>query len=538
MADKFIMIETGGGSGIDPANYVTHTQLNTTLEDYVKKTDLEDRLSTPIPFVIKPNIITPSDGQPNVLNLTIESTPFSIQETAIGEHTGSDWQISTDSQFNTLVDFRINDPDNLTTWIPGGLNQNTTYYVRVKHISGQLTSEWSDTISFTTGSIVVLTQPIINLQKTSAGRLVIDPMASVSGFSSTDASDIHIATEWVIEHDGVEVWRKLVTGNNLTELILPGNKIRHDLTNTISVRFISNLAVSQYTTVNEVGATKVNYNLWGPFVDYPNNVSNLQAAVTKDNTLHTTGGGSFRHFTLPEDGNVWINSPNILLRARDHGLSPLLDGNLLLTGGTGSGNDRQHYSIFDKNTNAWVDMGLMPTDRYEHTQHTLNNGVVILVGGRDTAGRTDRVDLYDPYTDTWSSLRPLPERKRRHTGGKLFDGSVIVVGGRFNNTITDTAYRYYPETNRWIEIAKLPIKAEFLRGTVGNDGIFYVSGGRNGSTYYSDVYAYNTETDLWTLVSNMPVGVSAHFSMVLANGTIMSGTGTDGSNTRNVYVFF
>jgi len=105
--------------------------------------------------ISKPNITSPADGATVIFESpTITSSSFTgniVPDT----HASTDWQIASDSSFNTIVVESLNDTSNLVSWtVPeGNLSTSTTYYIRVRHTGTNLgDSEWSNTVSFTTAS--------------------------------------------------------------------------------------------------------------------------------------------------------------------------------------------------------------------------------------------------------------------------------------------------------------------------------------------------------------------------------------------------
>ncbi len=98
-----------------------------------------------------PAVTYPSNGQNGVeTTLGITTDPFSDPDN--DSHSQSQWQISEQSDFSTLVVDSVSDTYLTLLPVPQMvLNANLTYYVRVRFYDTYLAaSDWSDTIEFTT----------------------------------------------------------------------------------------------------------------------------------------------------------------------------------------------------------------------------------------------------------------------------------------------------------------------------------------------------------------------------------------------------
>jgi hypothetical protein len=88
---------------------------------------------------------------------TLTTTAFSA--TGGLTHIKSNWQItlSTDTGFSAPVSESLDDTVNLVSWDGGPLQESTDYIARARHVgTGDILSDWSDVISFTTKDSFVL----------------------------------------------------------------------------------------------------------------------------------------------------------------------------------------------------------------------------------------------------------------------------------------------------------------------------------------------------------------------------------------------
>jgi hypothetical protein len=114
-----------------------------------------------------------------------------------------------------------------------------------------------------------------------------------------------------------------------------------------------------------------------------------------------------------------------------HTATRLLDGRVLLTGGTTSTNQVE-AELFDPKTGTFAATGSMLTGRLYHTATLLQDGRVLVVGGGGDYTNLKFVaaaELYDPATGTFSATRPMTDARTYHTATLLTDGRVFVAGG-------------------------------------------------------------------------------------------------------------
>ncbi|MBI2463361.1 DUF2341 domain-containing protein [Candidatus Peregrinibacteria bacterium] len=158
-----------------------------------------------------PTIASPANGATGVSRTpTLESSAFS----GAPGHTSSNWQIATDSGFNTIVATKSTDTTNLTSIVANSTNftfqnalatktyltPNTTYYARVQHTNAVATSSWSTGISFTVAANTVPATPSISSPSNGATSQSRTLTLTSSAFSDSE-SDTHTSSTWEIATD-------------------------------------------------------------------------------------------------------------------------------------------------------------------------------------------------------------------------------------------------------------------------------------------------------------------------------------------------
>lgn len=112
-------------------------------------------IETPTPSITKPSIVSPTDGTYAVLtDASLTASDF-VGIAGIEVHVSTDWQVATDSGFTALIIDSEADTTNKTS-IAMTLSDDTIYYARVRYHGVGVSSEWSDTIGFSTTTTLAI----------------------------------------------------------------------------------------------------------------------------------------------------------------------------------------------------------------------------------------------------------------------------------------------------------------------------------------------------------------------------------------------
>ncbi|MGW9128140.1 Ig-like domain-containing protein [Paenibacillus chitinolyticus] len=124
------------------------------------------------------------------------------------------------------------------------------------------------------------------------------------------------------------------------------------------------------------------------------------------------------------------------------GVSLLLDGRVLITGGSGSGRPSALCYIFDPAILSTTRVADMPRGLRNHGQSTLPDGRVLITGGQIRVGSNDvptaEAYVYDKDQNTWTRYIDLPSPRVSHGQSTLPNGAVFVAGGRIFDTSSST----------------------------------------------------------------------------------------------------
>jgi hypothetical protein len=128
--------------------------------------------------------------------------------------------------------------------------------------------------------------------------------------------------------------------------------------------------------------------------------------------------------------------------------APLLDGKVLLTGGsggyedTGDINPLSNSETYDPSAGTFTATGYMATPRFFHTATTLPDATVLITGGLKDFfyGTTPIAELYSPAARAFFVAGNMQSGRFSHQATLLADGRVLITGGSFSNSYTTGTY--------------------------------------------------------------------------------------------------
>lgn len=229
----------------------------------------------------------------------------------------------------------------------------------------------------------------------------------------------------------------------------------------------------------------------------------------------------------------WAAARSMLTGRAEHTATRLLDGRVLVAGGTnGLNHGLASTELFDPKTARWLDGPSMTTTRVDHTATLLADGRVLVAGGFDQLDQAERslssTEIFDPRSDRWTPAASMLEARGRHTATLLASGAVLVVGGFTAAPLGRTggfanlAEVYDPGTNRWS--ATGPLGTGGRQGHTATrlvDGRVLVAGGEGGLGGNPSVEIYNPSTNDWTFGSFLLAPHVGHTATLLPSGEVL-----------------
>ena len=235
---------------------------------------------------------------------------------------------------------------------------------------------------------------------------------------------------------------------------------------------------------------------------------------------------------------MWGATAGLFGSRLGHTATLLNDGRVLVGGGAGLSNAAAVYSPA---SGTWDSGGTMVVPRSFHSATRLADGRVLVAGGANVIlGEHGGSELYTPATNSWSSTGFMAESRRDHTTTLLNDGRVLLAGGRRtfpSNTPLTGAELYSPASGAWSPTDALTLPRWGHTATLLNDGRVLVAGGTGASPLVS-AEIYNPASGTFSNSGSLGTARTGHTATLLADGTVLIAGGFDGANrlaTAEVY---
>jgi Kelch motif len=247
----------------------------------------------------------------------------------------------------------------------------------------------------------------------------------------------------------------------------------------------------------------------------------------------------------------WTLTGSMAVPRFRHTATLLLDGSVLVAGGTDGTNVWNSSERYNPVSGKWTVAASMQFPRVAHTATRLLDGRVLVVGGlQDVVGvplrQTDSAEIYDPVKDQWIVVAPMHVARAYHLAEMLLDGQVLVVNGGPTGSVAEqrSVELYNAATNTWDSVGSTTMG--HAEGTITRltDGSILVAGGlefgteaKNPPIYasnYSEHYVPDSGVGHWGEVSVMNELPSSQAASILHDGTVLvTGGTTPGGTVRS-----
>ena len=280
---------------------------------------------------------------------------------------------------------------------------------------------------------------------------------------------------------------------------------------------------------------------------------------------------------VPNPAGAWTATGTMGTPRSDHTAVRLLDGRVLVVGGSGGPSDPDTAELYDPKSGTWTATGNMLKSLEGTPATLLRDGRVLVVdvddsdadepifgaevydpesgtwtatGRRDSDGSATATllrdgtvlvrddtgsELYDPATGTWTATGKMIDPRHSHTAILLPDGRVLVAGGHVTgDTPTDSAELYDPDTGAWTAAANMHAPREAIEAFLQPDGKVLVVGGSNRGDPQS-AELYDPATGAWTSTGDVSRGGAGETLTLLTDGTVLMAGGGNAGDAAEVY---
>ena len=244
-------------------------------------------------------------------------------------------------------------------------------------------------------------------------------------------------------------------------------------------------------------------------------------------------------------------------RRYSHTATLLADGDVLMLGGFGSGEDCEDLGeppvsmaeVFNTVTASFSSAGNLLTKRGAHTATLLPDGKVLVAGGGDQGGATlpfygnalSSAEIFDPISKSSIVAGDMAVARYGHTATLLPNGKVLIVGGTasYSSTPTTICELYDPATGLFTLAGNALTPHAGHTATLLPDGKVLIAGGFNSGivngqiAVTSSAELYDPATGSFSATGRMGVAREEFNATLLLNGTVLVTGG--GDSTAELY---
>jgi hypothetical protein len=219
---------------------------------------------------------------------------------------------------------------------------------------------------------------------------------------------------------------------------------------------------------------------------------------------------------------TWTTTGNMLeARTRYHTATLLLDGRVLVAGGSGASGGSTSAELYDRSSGSWTATGDMTMARGDETATLLRNGKVLVAGGQGEGNFSQirrargSAELYDPVSGSWSATGSMDEGFYEHTATLMADGQVLIAGG-------GSAAVYDPNKGTWRATGRMIEQRYHHTATLLPDGrVLVAGGGAEPEDLLVSAELFDPATGTWSAARDMARGRSYHHALLMRDGTVL-----------------
>jgi len=240
---------------------------------------------------------------------------------------------------------------------------------------------------------------------------------------------------------------------------------------------------------------------------------------------------------------TWVSTGNMRSARDGHTATLLVNGKVLVAGGTNNGVALTSAELYNRTTGTWSSTGSMKVARTLARAVLLSSGSVLVMGGciNDCLSSTTKsAELYNPSTGAFTSTASMIQARAEFAVTLLANGQVLVAGGctAFDAngclSTTNKAEIYDPTAGTWKATTAMRAARHAMTATLLTSGKVLVAGGAtSASDALNSTELYDPTAKTWTLGTKMITARSDYASILLGTGQVLF---TGGENINGVSI--
>lgn len=231
---------------------------------------------------------------------------------------------------------------------------------------------------------------------------------------------------------------------------------------------------------------------------------------------------------------TWRQAAKLVQRRRNHTITLLPDGSVLVIGGWGGNREFAHRlgtaERWSPTTKKWRRAGKLAQPRHGHTASLLRDGRVLVAGGIGSGRHRmlSSVEIWNPRTNRFKTITPMNHARSDHVAVTLKDGRVFVAGGLKGIHALKSAEVWHPKQGRWLDGGTMKDARVDLGITLLPDNRVLVSGGFCLQRLRS-AEVWSPKSNTFTATGQMKLARDRHRADLLPDGRVIVSGGTAAS---------